>query len=89
MILWAVATLDLRLGTGAADEVDRRLDTMMSGSVCTPARMPRRLCPAPSSTLPAPHTPLGDPQPLAVLTGLGAPRDGPSGDFLPGKLGEG
>ena len=24
-----------------------------------------------------------------ILTGLGAPRDGPSGDFLPGKLGGG
>ena len=85
MTSWAVATLDLRLGTGAADEVDRRLDTLMSGSVCTPAHTPHRLCPAP----PRSHTPLGDPQPLAVLTGLGAPRDGPSGDFLPGKLGGG
>lgn len=61
----------------------------MNGSIYTPAHTPSGLCLALSSTFPAPYAPPRDPQPLAVLTGLGAPRDGPSGDFLPGKLGGG
>lgn len=65
---------------------------LTDSSIHTPAHVPLGAWehPAPpQSILCAPHPPCssGDPQPLAVLTGLGAPRDGPSGDFLPGRLG--
>ena len=99
MTSWAVAMLGLiggLWGAGAADEVDGQLTRwtdrrtpLMNGSICTPAHTPSGLCLALSSAFPAPHAPPRDPQPLAVLTGQGAPRDGPSGDFLPGKLGGG
>ena len=88
MTSWAVATLDLRLGTGAADEVDRRLDTLMSGSVCTPAHTPHRLCPAPPRSLPpTPHS--GTPS-----RWLSSQAWGPLGTALPvtscqGSWGEG